>query len=58
MLSLGGHGATFDELHNWTEKQGFGGKRNDPADAIRLLIRKNGFGVTTTDAGNISAKVD
>lgn len=57
LLSLGKKGVTFEALYGWTEKQGFGWKRNDLADAIRLLIRKNGFGVTTTDVGDISVRV-
>jgi len=55
MLSLGNSGATFDALHAWAQEQGFGWKRNDLADAIRLLIRKNGFGFTTTSTGLIAA---
>jgi len=55
MLSLGNSGATFDQLHVWTQGQGFGWKRNDLADAIRLLVRKNGFGAETEgQSGRIS----
>lgn len=58
MLSLGETGETFDALHAWTEKQGFGWKRNDLADAIRLLVRKNGFGAVTTARGLISVRLE